>query len=265
MPFADNNGTRIYYEVMGSGSPLVLETGFAQTLNDWHQMGYSEELSKEYKLILMDARGRGKSDKPQDISSYDLRLLVYDIVSILDNLKIDKANFLGYSMGGKIGWFIPLYAPERFQSLLLGGAAYPLQPDGSDKVMASPIASMLEEALEKAPKEPMEYIIKKMENSSGRPLPAIRREELLSLDARALLASRQAYAQAIIPKPDDYLPGISLHCLIFIGENDPGYLSARQCASMVPNATFISFPDIGHGDAIGRKDLVIPAILKFLS
>ena len=56
MPFADNNGVRIHYQVEGEGPPLVLHHGLAGTLEDWRYFGYVEELKRDYQLILMDAR-----------------------------------------------------------------------------------------------------------------------------------------------------------------------------------------------------------------
>jgi pimeloyl-ACP methyl ester carboxylesterase len=57
MPYADNQGVRIHFQVIGEGEPLLMQHGFFSTLEDWHEFGYVEKLSKKFLLIMVDARG----------------------------------------------------------------------------------------------------------------------------------------------------------------------------------------------------------------
>ena len=98
--FALNIGIRIHYEIEGSGPPLILQHGWSNSLEYWRDFGYTEILKQDYKLILVDARGHGKSDIPNDPKAYDTSVMAEDIIAILDHLQIDKAHYLGYSMGG---------------------------------------------------------------------------------------------------------------------------------------------------------------------
>ncbi len=66
MPYADNEGVRIFYEVVGDGPPLVLQHGMMMSLRRWSMAGYVDALKSKYRLILIDARGHGQSDKPHD-------------------------------------------------------------------------------------------------------------------------------------------------------------------------------------------------------
>lgn len=61
-----NEGVRIHYEVEGSGPTLILQHGFTQKLQGWQLAGYLDALKRTYRLILVDARGHGESDKPHD-------------------------------------------------------------------------------------------------------------------------------------------------------------------------------------------------------
>ena len=266
MPYVTNQGVRIHYEVEGHGPPLVLMTGFAGTLEDWRFFGYSQVLSKEYLLILIDPRGRGTSDKPHDVADYAPELMVEDVVAILDDLKINKAHYFGYSMGGMIGWRILIYAPERFLSLILGGSRYPLQgrEEMDDSNVVTAIQTGLQMALKEAPDRPMEFFVAALEKSTGYPYPPERRAQMLALDARVLVSAFQSWVGGVVPKAEDILPQVTLPCLIFAGETDPWYPKARECANLVPNATFFSLPDIGH-EAGMRSDLVLPHINKFLA
>jgi len=64
MPYANNQGIRIRYEVEGTGPPLVLQHGSFGSGADWRDFGYTSALSNDHQLILVDARGHGASDKP---------------------------------------------------------------------------------------------------------------------------------------------------------------------------------------------------------
>ena len=110
MPYANNQGVLIHYQVTGDGSPLVLQHGFNASMEDWYEFGYVEKLNQEHRLILVDARGHGASDKPHESEAYELKRLVSDIVVVLDDLQVIKAHYLGYSMGGWIGFGMAKYA-----------------------------------------------------------------------------------------------------------------------------------------------------------
>ena len=72
MPYATNDGIRIHYEAEGDGPPLVLQHGFAWKVKSWAMAGYVDALKARYRLIRVDARGHGDSDKPHDPAAYSL-------------------------------------------------------------------------------------------------------------------------------------------------------------------------------------------------
>jgi pimeloyl-ACP methyl ester carboxylesterase len=113
MPYANSAGIQIHYEVEGTGPALVLQHGFTQCLEDWFECGYVAALRSRYRLILVDARGHGDSDKPHDEESCTLDHRVADVTTVLDVLGIERAHFWGYSMGGYIGFGMSKYAPHR--------------------------------------------------------------------------------------------------------------------------------------------------------
>ncbi|HYF47822.1 MAG TPA: alpha/beta hydrolase [Planctomycetota bacterium] len=122
-------GVKIHYIVEGKGEPVVLIHGFlSSALLNWQLPGVSGALSKDYKVILMDVRGHGASDKPVDDAAYGTEM-VEDVVRILDELKISKAHIVGYSMGGMIAGKLMVLHPDRVKSVALCGMGW-LQ-DGS--------------------------------------------------------------------------------------------------------------------------------------
>ena len=107
MPYATNQGVRIYYHVEGDGPPLVLLHGMtSNSAHMWGETGYIDALKPDHRLILIDARGHGASDKPHDRSAYTWPIPVQDVVAVLDHLAIDQAHVMGYSSGGgsASGW-----------------------------------------------------------------------------------------------------------------------------------------------------------------
>ncbi len=114
----------------------MLQHGFTDSLETWYDLGYVEALKSNYRLILIDARGHGASDKPHEPDAYERARNVADISSVLDDLNISRAHYFGYSMGGRIGFAIARYAPERVHSLILGGGSpYPQSQAGPDRML----------------------------------------------------------------------------------------------------------------------------------
>src|SRR5215472_6580275 len=181
MPYAVNQGLRIHYRTEGDGQPpLVLQHGFTDSLETWYDLGYVEALKPQYRLILIDARGHGGSDKPHEPNAYDRQRNVEDITTVLDDLGIPRAHYFGYSMGGRIGFAVARYAPERVRSLILGGGSpYPQSQAGPDPML-------------EAFKQGAEAIC----SVWGAPVPPAIRARLVKNDLAALIALRTKVLQS---------------------------------------------------------------------
>jgi pimeloyl-ACP methyl ester carboxylesterase len=121
MPYATNDGLRIHYEVTGSGEPLTLYHGLTGSGERWRDTGYVAGLADDYRLILIDARGHGESDKPQDQVAYGRRHQAADVVAVLNDLKIESTRFWGHSMGGGVALTLGRHHPDRVSALVVTG------------------------------------------------------------------------------------------------------------------------------------------------
>jgi pimeloyl-ACP methyl ester carboxylesterase len=247
MPYADNKGIHIYYETEGEGPPLVFQHWSVATLENWADFGYVSALKKDFQLILLDARGHGGSDKPHAPEAYALKNRVEDIVAVLDDLRIAKAHYFGYSMGGWIGFGAALYAPGRFRSLILGGATpFAQKMDG--------LRQFIQVAIDNGP----EAFVAEWEIENGRLSPEARKR-MLAYDYEVLLTLAQDRESL-----EAVLPTMKMPCLLFAGDIDD-YEPVGKCASQIVNATFFTLPGLDHGGAIKQSEQVLPHIKDFLA
>ncbi len=154
MPFVVNDEIRINYKIINecNGEYLLLHTGLNSTKEAWIELSYTEELKKHFKLILIDPRGQGESDKPRDLKKYSFKLMADDVIAVLNHLDIDKLHFFGYSLGGLVGWQVVKYYPERLLSFVAGGSRVKYPPNNPNVFLR--LAFMKEGPIENAPLDP---------------------------------------------------------------------------------------------------------------
>lgn len=133
----DSNGTKIIYLEQGTGEPVVLIHGWLSTAGiNWVLPGTFELLAKDHRVIAMDVRGHGLSDKPKVADAYGLEV-VDDVERLLDHLKIKQAHIVGYSMGGIITAKFLARHPDRCLSGTLGGAGWLRERSIEQKLFAA--------------------------------------------------------------------------------------------------------------------------------
>lgn len=121
--FEASDGLNLHYvEYAGEGTPVVLLHGFTSSGEaTWEANGIAVALAERHRVIVLDQRGHGESDKPHEPEAYGGRM-VTDIVELMDHLDIERAHISGYSMGGGLTAVLLNVAPERFITASFGGA-----------------------------------------------------------------------------------------------------------------------------------------------
>jgi pimeloyl-ACP methyl ester carboxylesterase len=244
MAYAHQGGVRVHYDVVGEGPALLLHHGFSSRGDTWRQFGYLEPLARRHRVILIDARGHGDSDKPHDPAAYALANRVADVLAVLDAAGVERAHFLGYSMGGWIGFGLAAQAPARLASLIVGGA-HPYA-DASWRGFRAPGAT-----------EPARFLAA-FATAIGEPIPEVVHPLVLQNDLVALAASAGDR-----PSQEPVLGHIQVPCLLYAGERDARHALIRRAAGAA-GAAFVTLPAVGHVDGMARADLAVPEVERFL-
>ena len=261
MAVVDNDGVRIHYEVEGDGPPLMLMHGMGGSIENWRRAGYIDALKAQYRLILVDSRGFGGSDKPHDIAAYTREAKVSDVTAVLDDLGIDRTHYWGYSMGASNGWAMGMLRPDRLHSLVLGG--YPVLPE-----QPSPETIVRWQSRAKLMRVSMDNYIAGVEMEGG-PMPEDRKRFLLANDGEAYASQRLANLDWGVPDAD--IRVMVIPALVYSGTEDhdhPGFNShemVKRSAELAPNAQFVPVPGHTHLQTFADRDFILPHALKFLA
>jgi pimeloyl-ACP methyl ester carboxylesterase len=132
VPTIERNGVGLYYEVTGDGPAVLLHTGGGGDGRMWTLAGYTEDL-RAHRSLLLDHRGRGRSDQPAGIAAHRIEEYVADVIAVLDAAGVDRAAMVGYSAGAGVGFRVAAAYPDRISALVaIGNVPEPDEDDGSD-------------------------------------------------------------------------------------------------------------------------------------
>jgi pimeloyl-ACP methyl ester carboxylesterase len=150
-----SKGVKLRYIVDGQGPPVVLIHGLtADAKLQWADPGIIKALARDNRVIAMDCRGHGKSDKPHEPAAYGIEM-VEDVCRLLDHLDIKRANIVGYSLGGSIALKLLVAHPDRCSSVILGeSAVYHEHYDFSKEAKAARDSAAVSDPADVMPKPP---------------------------------------------------------------------------------------------------------------
>ena len=119
--YAPVNGIKVYYEVYGEGKPIILLHGAFMTIEgNWGQI--IPELSKTRKVVAIEMQGHGHT--PYSDRKLTHAALASDVEGVMDYLKIDSADVIGYSMGGSVAYKFAIQSPKRLKKLMIISSTY---------------------------------------------------------------------------------------------------------------------------------------------
>jgi pimeloyl-ACP methyl ester carboxylesterase len=246
MPTFQHDGIEFAFLDEGEGEPILLIHGFGSTKEiNWVGPGWVSTLTRAgRRVIAIDNRGHGASAKLYDRALYHPSLMAGDALALLDHLGLRRADLMGYSMGGRIGAYAALAAPERVRSLILGGIGIKL-------VEGVGLPETIAEAL-------LAPSLGDVTDETGRMFRAF--AEQTKSDRQALAACIYGTRQRL--ERED-VERIAVPTLIAVGTRDEIAGDGRQLAELIPWAQTIDIPDRDHMLAVGDK-VFKQAVLDFL-
>jgi pimeloyl-ACP methyl ester carboxylesterase len=255
MPVVSSNGVRIYYETEGEGPAVLLQTGAGGDLRIWKYAGYPAGL-QGFRRILMDQRGRGRSDRPDSIESHRMERHVEDVVAILDGIGVERCAFWGYSNGILAGLAFGSAHPSRLAALI-GTGGLPFQNvselppvDLSELVKQDVAQGGVRASLDR-------YIAMENERFPTEIDQNVRADDPLmhALDRAARRSWRGPLA---------LYDGFQAPTLILAGEREDTERETERSVARIPHASLHRIPGVGHLGAFYRSDLSLPLAIPFL-
>lgn len=118
------NGLSFHVVEQGRGKPVLLLHGFPDTSRLWRNQFPALE-NAGFRVVAPDLRGRGESQKPHAIGDYALPILVQDVLSILDEIGVERAHVVGHDWGAVLAWELAIAHPERVDRLVVISVPHP--------------------------------------------------------------------------------------------------------------------------------------------
>jgi pimeloyl-ACP methyl ester carboxylesterase len=249
MPMIDRNGIKIYYEVHGSGPPLLLTHGYSSTSAMWK--GQIEALSQHHKLVLWDMRGHGQSDYPDDPAAYSEALTVADMAALLDAVGTGTAIVGGLSLGGYMSLAFYRAHPHRVRALLIIDTGPGFKKGDAREAWNK-------RAYETGDRFEREGLAVLKSASRERSTVTHRDASGLARAARGMLTQRDA-------RVIETLPDIKVPSLVVVGADDAPFLAASDyMAAKIPGAKKVVIPGGGHAVNLDQPQAFIDAVSPFL-
>lgn len=255
-----SGGININCEVSGpEGAPvLLLSHSLASSGIMWKPQ--VELLSQQFRVLRIDTRGHGESDAPA--GAYTLDELGDDFMAVLTAMEIEKATWIGLSMGGMIGQNFALRYPDRLEKLVLCDTAAVI-PEAAQPVWEERIATVGERGLGAVVDETMERWFTPAYLEKNPPLVAVIRRQILETPVTGFIGCSQAIRRINYL---DKLSGIRLSTLVIVGEDDPGtpVSAAEAMHAKISGSKLVVLPDARHLSNIEQADGFNKAIIEFL-
>ena len=236
MPSFHNGAVEIAYLDEGEGDPIVLVHGFASSKNvNWVYPTWVSELKKNgRRVVALDNRGHGESEKLYDPAQYAIPVMAGDVVALMDHLGIARADIMGYSLGSRMTAWLALRAPERLRSAILGGIGMVLIEGGGpgENVAKALEAPSLDEVT-----DPVGRTFRTFADQTRSDRHAL---------AACMRGSRGLMSAADAAK-------ISVPVLIAVGTTDEVAGSATGLAKIIAGSELLDIPNRDHMRAVGDR------------
>jgi pimeloyl-ACP methyl ester carboxylesterase len=260
VPSIEHQGLRIFFEDLGSGTPLILGHSFLCSGEMWaHQV---QPLAERARVINVDFRGHGRSDHVQ--SPFDLYDLVADMMAVLDHLGLERAVWVGLSIGGMVALRAALEFPDRVSGLILLDTH--AGPEKAHKKTKYALMKLVVKVFGVRPLR--SAILPLMFGRTSRQTKPDLIDEWTTKFAAVHVPSMLHCLGALTKRDSvvDRLGQIKAPAVVMVGDQDISLPPpcAEQIASGLPDAELVVIPNAGHLAALEQPEAVNKAMLDFL-
>ncbi len=252
------NGIDIRYAIAGQGPWLLLAHSLATDLSLWDDQMVA--LTARFRVLRFDTRGHGGSSAPD--MAYDFPLLASDAIDLMDGLGIDKAQFVGISMGGMIAQHVALAAPERIDRLVLVSTTSSYPPEAR-AMWGDRIAAVRAQGMEPLVAPTLERWFTPPWRQAHPEVMARIGHLIRATPTAGYIGSGQAIATL---DTTSRLPELRCPTLVIAGASDAGTPPAmgRKIAEQVPGARFELIDSASHLCNVEQADIFNRLLLDFL-
>ena len=247
MNIAKLDAAEIAYLDEGEGDVILLVHGFASNAHsNWVNVGWTQLLvDSGYRVIALDNRGHGDSQKFYNQDDYLLEKMADDAATLLTHLKISKTHVMGYSMGARISATLASRNPEIVNKLILAGNGYNMIEGGFDssEIYDGLMAETDEDVTTKIGTE-FRYFAKTTKSD-------------LKALAACIMGGRSYISKALFEN-------LQPETMVIAGTEDTIALNGEKLASIIPNGHFKPIPKRNHMNAVGDK-VYKQEVLDFLT
>jgi 2-succinyl-6-hydroxy-2,4-cyclohexadiene-1-carboxylate synthase len=229
---------------------VVLLHGFSGSGADWADL-IPRFRAMGRSTVTIDLLGHGRSDTPEDPARYTMASTVRDLDSILAALGIESADWVGYSMGGRVALHFALAHPARVRSLVLESASAGIEDPGSRERRRHADDALAARIVERGMEWFADYwgMLPLFETQWELPreMLSMLRARRLSNDPGGLAHSLRGMGQGAHDYVGGRLPSLGCDTLFLAGARDPKYVEvARRASAAVPGASCVIVPGVGH-------------------
>ena len=250
------NGTELYYELHGKeGAPwLIFSHSLACTVRMWDPQ--IAAFKDRYRILAYDMRGHGQSAAPA--GPYTLDMLADDVLALMRELKIERARYVGLSIGGMIGQHLALKEPKRFEKMVLADTGHTQTPE---------TIKQWEERIRIAQAQGMKPLVagtmERWVTPAFRERPEAKK--IAELIAATPVAGYVGCGQAIMKlNTTGRLKDIKLPVLAITGEADAAAAGTKYIGEHLPGAKFVNIPQAAHIANIEQPEKFNQALRDFL-
>ncbi|NNU85228.1 2-succinyl-6-hydroxy-2,4-cyclohexadiene-1-carboxylate synthase [Geobacillus sp. BMUD] len=261
------NGVRYHVEQYGEGEPLLLLHGFTGSADTWRLF---VPFWPNFRLIAVDLLGHARTEAPKDIRRYRIERAASDLATLLDQLGIEEANVLGYSMGGRLALAFAVWHPHRVRRLVLESSSPGLKTEAERRARREADEALARRIEQDGIRAFVDYWERLPLFATQRMLPepvraAIRRERLRHT-ATGLANSLRGMGTGVQPSFWERLGELAMPVFLVCGERDEKFCRiAAHMHERLPNSELVCVKGTGHAIHVERPGIFAKIVSEFMT